>query len=130
MISVERLYMVNLTTAWIGILAGFIFGAVLGVFFYKEDWLGGYDSWKRRMLRLGHISFFGIAIVNMFFFYTCQYLNLGQAHITSVLFVIASVTMPLVCILSAVNQRYRHLFFIPVFSLITGTTLLIINGIL
>ena len=50
----------NLQTAWIGFLLGCISGAVLGLFFHRAEWLGGYGSWRRRMLRLAHISFFGI----------------------------------------------------------------------
>ena len=40
---------------------------VLGMFFHGENWLGGYASFKRRMYRLGHISFFGLGAVNMLF---------------------------------------------------------------
>jgi hypothetical protein len=50
----------NFYAAWIGILLGFIAGAVLGLFFHDENWMGGYSSWRRRMSRLGHISFFAL----------------------------------------------------------------------
>ena len=56
------MYMLNFYAAWIGILLGFVAGVVLGFFFHREDWLGGYHSWRRRMVRLGHISFFGILL--------------------------------------------------------------------
>lgn len=124
------MYHINLIAGWIGVLCGFIFGAITGLLFYKEDWLGGYTSWKRRLLRLSHISFFGIAIINFFFFYTCNYLHVNNAGITSLLFIIASIAMPAVCILSAVNQKFRHLFFIPVVSLIVGSSLFIITQFL
>ena len=45
----------NLWAAWIGIIAGMLSGAALGLFFHEESWLGGYGSWPRRLLRLGHI---------------------------------------------------------------------------
>ena len=51
----------HLYAAWIGIFMGFLAGAGLGLFFHRDGWLGGYSSWPRRMARLGHISFFGIA---------------------------------------------------------------------
>ena len=124
------MYEINLLAGWVGILCGFIFGAITGLFFYKENWLGGYLSWKRRLLRLAHISFFGIAIINIFFFYTCNYLNSKNAGITSALFVLASIAMPAVCILTSINQKFRHLFFIPVTSLIAGSTLLIVKQLL
>ena len=53
----------NLWAAWIGIALGLASGTIQGLFFAREDWLGGYGSWPRRMLRLGHISFFGIAFL-------------------------------------------------------------------
>ena len=45
---------------------------VLGLFFHRENWLGGYASLKRRMYRLGHISFFGLGAVNLLFWLTVK----------------------------------------------------------
>ena len=50
--------MLNIVAGWVSILLGGVFGAVQGMFFFKGDWLGGYNSWKRRISRLGHVSFF------------------------------------------------------------------------
>jgi len=50
----------NLIAAWLGIPLGFGSGLVLGLFFQRENWLGGYSSPKRRLYRLAHISFFGL----------------------------------------------------------------------
>ena len=50
----------NLFLGWLWILLGFVSGMALGMFFHRENWLGGYGSFKRRMYRLGHISFFGL----------------------------------------------------------------------
>src|SRR6185436_1938733 len=58
--------------AWLWILPGFLSGMVLGMFFHREDWLGGYASLRRRMYRLGHISFFGLGAVNLFFWLTMK----------------------------------------------------------
>jgi len=57
---------INLLAAWCGIVLGFLYGMVLGMFFRRDDWLGGYASLKRRMYRLGHISMFGLGAVNLF----------------------------------------------------------------
>ncbi|HXR49058.1 MAG TPA: hypothetical protein VN784_16610, partial [Candidatus Limnocylindrales bacterium] len=57
----------NLFLAWLWILLGFVTGMALGLFFHHENWLGGYGSFKRRMYRLGHISFFGLGAVNLLF---------------------------------------------------------------
>ncbi len=114
--------MVNLYAAWIGILAGCIAGAIPGLFFYRQDWLGGYASWPRRMIRLGHISFFGIAFINLAFALTWQAVKIEtDMALSSVLFVAAAVLMPLICYLSAFKPVFRHLFFIPVLSVLIGT---------
>ena len=39
---------INLTTAWLAILAGLITGTASGLFFHDESWMGGYGSWRRR----------------------------------------------------------------------------------
>ena len=37
---------INLLLAWLWILLGFISGLVLGICFHRENWLGGYASFK------------------------------------------------------------------------------------
>lgn len=120
-------YLMNLHIGWWGILTGFLYGGLLGLFFYQENWQGGYISWKRRMLRLGHISFFGIGFINLFFFFTCIYLNTSKEGIPSQLLAISTFLMPLICTLSAFWPRFRHFFFLPVMCLILATTLFILN---
>ncbi len=117
---------INLLAAWIGMLLGALFGAVQGVFFHKEEWMGGYGSWKRRMTRLGHISFFGIAFINIAFVVTVYVAEIeNQAAIPSVLFIIGAIGMPLICYLSAIIKNFRHLFFIPALSVIVGVVYLL-----
>ena len=59
------LVMVNLAFGWVWITMGFLSGALLGMGFHRETFMGGYDSWSRRMARLGHIAFFGLGILNL-----------------------------------------------------------------
>jgi hypothetical protein len=111
----------NIYAAWIGILLGCSIGAVEGLFFHKEDWLGGYFSWKRRILRLGHISFFGLGLINIAFVFTARALEIEKdVHTSSILFIIGLAGMPILCYLSAIRSAFRHLFFIPALSIIIG----------
>jgi hypothetical protein len=118
--------MANLVAAWTGILLGFVAGAVQGLFFHREEWLGGYGSWPRRLTRLGHISFFGIAFINIAFAVTVSLAPPetpgaeSAVHIASWLFILGAITMPLVCYLSAFKKPFRHLFCIPVASLVAA----------
>ena len=117
---------INLFAAWIGMFLGGILGAVQGLFFHNEEWLGGYGTWVRRMMRLGHISFFGIAFINISFAVTANIMGIEQeVSIPSVLFIIGAIGMPLICYLSAFKKGFRHLFFIPAISIIVGIATLL-----
>ena len=116
--------MINITAAWIGFLLGGISGAIPGLFFYRFDWLGGYTSWPRRLIRLAHISFFGIGFLNLGMGLTCRVLDI-EAGSASVLMMSGAVTMPLLCYLSAFRPVFRHLFFIPAGSVILAIILFI-----
>ena len=105
---------INLYAAWIGFLLGAIAGAITGLFFDRESWLGGYADWRRRMVRLGHISFFGIGLLNLGFFLTVESLGMRAGiGLPGHLLIVGAVTMPLVCYLSAHRKGFRHLFFVP-----------------
>jgi hypothetical protein len=112
----------NLALAWLWILLGFVSGMVLGMFFHDEKWLGGYASHKRRMYRLGHISFFGLGTVNLLFWLTVKNLPAlsALAPSASVTIMIGALTMPLCCALMAHFPKAHLVFTIPVLSLITG----------
>lgn len=122
---------VHFNAAWIGIFLGFVAGAGLGLFFHRDGWLGGYSSWPRRMARLGHISFFGIAFINLAYGVSLAVSDeMIASPLASALFLCGAITMPLVCFLSAYKKAFRHLFFIPVLSLIGGTLIIIKGGLM
>jgi hypothetical protein len=119
-------YRLNLIAGWVGILAGFITGAVQGVFFTRPNWLGGYGSWERRMLRLGHIALVALGLINIAFWATAESLHFGaDVRFISLLFFAGHVTMPLVCYLAAYRKQFHHAFFIPVLCLLVAATTLV-----
>ena len=116
--------MLNIYAAWIAILVGVLTGITTGIFFHKEEFLGGYSSWTRRLMRLGHVSFFGLGFINLLFALTSRTLGIESGiEAASVLFVIGLITMPTVCYLSAFRKVFRHLFFIPVLSILIAVIL-------
>ncbi len=118
---------INLLIAWVWILLGFVSGFGLGLNFHREDWLGGYGSHKRRLFRLGHISFFGLGALNLMFYLTARnWTNATLAfHLASWGFVLGAVSMPLCCLVMAYRSGWRGLFLIPVTSLIAAGLLTI-----
>ena len=103
-------------------LLGIVSGGVIGLFFHRPDWLGGYHSFRRRLVRLGHIAFIGLGMFNLLFAMTLLLTTVapGAAQVASIGFVVAVVTMPLCCFLTAWRQAFRWCFPIPVSAAVLG----------
>src|SRR2546421_2773802 len=110
---------INLLIAWLWLSLGFLSGLLLGLFFHRENWLGGYASLRRRLYRLAHISFFGLGFVNLCFYLTIRTLALSPASVAAASWalVLGALTMPVCCLLAAHFPRTRPLFTVPVASL-------------
>ncbi len=121
----------HLLVGWIAMLLGVFAGAVIGMFFHREDWAGGYASYRRRMLRLGHIAFFGLGFINLFFALTLERIALPSINmqIASAGLILGVITMPLVCFLSAWRKPVRHLFPVPVLAVSSALLSLLVGWI-
>jgi len=111
----------NFTAGWYLILAAFATGAGIGLGFHREDFLGGYGSFRRRLARLGHISLAALGGLNVLY-------GLAPVPVGAMpgWFLLAGgIAMPVVCFLSAWKAVFRHLFFIPVVLLVSGVGLVI-----
>lgn len=106
----------NWTLGWALILLGIISGALLGLFFHRNDFLGGYDAWPRRLVRLGHIAFMALGMLNLIYA-VGPHPAIPLNAITSAALVFSSVTMPLVCLLTAWRAKWTFLFAFPVLAL-------------
>lgn len=118
--SVTRLMLI---VGWAGMLAGVASGAVIGVFFHREDWMGGYGSFRRRMTRLGHISFFGLGFLDLLFAFTHQLVGSpsGLGWTAAAGLIAGAATMPACCFLTAWRKEpFRHAFIVPVASVSIG----------
>ena len=120
------LHVENWFAGWSLILAGFCSGAGIGLFFHREQFLGGYASLRRRMVRLGHIALVALGALNILF--SCTVPISRASDIASTLWIVGGVTMPLVCFFTAWKTSFRHLFFIPVLCLLSAVVLILIGG--
>ena len=120
---------INLIGGWLGMLGGVLSGAVVGLFFHREDWMGGYGSYRRRLTRLGHISFFGLGFLNLVFAATSVQLSLNGWYLAlaSWALVIGAAAMPVCCFLTAWRKPMRHLFPVPVFAVTAGVLSILIG---
>jgi len=119
----------NLLAGWIGMLGGVVSGVVIGLFFHQEGWMGGYSSLRRRMTRLGHISFWGLGFINMMFAFSVKTVEFPiiNVQVASVGFILGAVTMPVCCFLTAWRKSFRHLFPVPVIGVLAGVVSLLIG---
>jgi hypothetical protein len=120
--KLDPIVLTMIHSGWLGMFLGVLSGAVIGLFFHREDWMGGYGSYRRRLTRLGHISFFGLAFVNFAFAFTQHVLPLGTTwgSVAMCAFLTGAASMPACCFLSAWKKPFRHLFFIPVSGVLVG----------
>lgn len=108
---------------WIGL--GVLSGAILGMRFRDEKFLGGYSTWPRRLIRLGHIAFFGTGILCVLLASTLQRHHLGDfwESTASWSMLIGAIGMPLCCALAAFRPRATPLFVLPVSAIGLAVTI-------
>ncbi len=95
----------------------------MGLFFHREDFLGGYTSFRRRMLRLGHIALAALGMLNVVFS-----LSPWGEEVAGVCLMVGGGAMPAICFLTAWRKPFRHLFFVPVVALLTAVVRILMGG--
>lgn len=125
--SVLSVHLVNWWGGWILILGGFLVGALIGLGFHRESFLGGYASFRRRVIRLGHIALVALGMLNILFAVAVPISSPGR--VAGYLLMAGAITMPMVCFLSGWRSGFRSIFFIPVTCLIAAITLILIGGL-
>lgn len=105
----------GLIVAWSGIAMGITSGVVLGLGFANAQWLGGYGSWQRRLLRLGHIAPIGLGVLTGMAALTMRHCG-TTSLVIPLCWAIAVVGMPVVCALAAWRVPWRHAFVVPVMA--------------
>jgi hypothetical protein len=111
--------------SWIGL--GLLAGAAAGLRFADPEWLGGYGSWRRRLVRLGHIAFLGTGLLNLAACWTLASISATGtvAWIVRTGMIGGAVFMPLCCYAAAWRPEWRHAFFVPVSALATAMIALV-----
>ena len=116
-------HVLNWQIGWWLILLSFVTGAGIGLFFHREDFLGGYSSFRRRIVRLGHIALAALGMLNVIFSYSPWPLSgTTAASVASLAFIFGGIAMPAICFLTGWRERCRQLFFIPVLALLIAVS--------
>ncbi len=118
----------HLAVGWSLILAGLVAGALLGVGFHREEFLGGYTSLRRRLLRLGHVALIALGGFNVLWALTpCAHADAGVERLCSVSLLLGSLAMPAVCAAVAWRAALRPLFVLPVLALLVAVTGILVH---
>jgi hypothetical protein len=117
----------NWYAGWIMVLVGFTTGAALGLFFHRDSFLGGYASFRRRVIRLGHIALVALGMLNVLYS-VCPSPATTPAREASFCFVLGGALMPAVCFLTGWRRGCRWLFPLPVAALVLAVALTLIGG--
>jgi hypothetical protein len=122
-------HFLNWWCGWAMLLGAFVTGAALGLFFRRDDFWGGYASFRRRIVRLGHIALAALGMLNVIYA-ICPWPQPGTmpARVASIGFVIGGASMPAVCFLTGWKPLFRHLFFVPVLALIIAVLAVLLGG--
>jgi hypothetical protein len=121
-------HLANFHAGWLMILAAFLSGGLIGLGFHRETFLGGYASFRRRLLRLGHIALAALGMMNVL--YALSPLpapGRWNAAPAGLLWIAGGIAMPAVCFLTAWRPAFRRLFILPVSALIGAVILTLLN---
>lgn len=106
----------------------FVTGAVIGLGFHRDDFLGGYGSFRRRIIRLGHIALAALGLMNVV--YSMAHWPTGRwGEWASVALLAGGIAMPLVCFLTGWRPGFRQLFFVPVVLLLSAVLFILVGGV-
>jgi len=118
----------NIKFGWVWLLVGIFEAAFIGMFAFQEGWLGGYVSLTRRLVRLSHIAFMALSILNIIYGLCLEQLDfsLRLKKIGSYSMILAAIFMPTICLLSAINSFFQALFFLPVVFFLIAAIIMVI----
>lgn len=122
----------NITFGWIWILAGLIVGAVIGMWSFNGPLaspIGDYADLPRRLIRLSHIAFIALAIINILYGYEIDKVKVKLRNLGSHFIIYGAVLMPLLLIGAAFYEPIKYLTMIPATLIIISLIVMIIGRI-
>ncbi len=124
----------NISFGWIWILAGLIVGAIMGMWSFNGPMpspVGDYASLQRRMLRLSHIAFMALAIINILYGYEIDRIQLKNRlkSIGSICMICGAVLMPIFLIAAVFFEPMKYLTMISATLVIIAIAIMAVGQI-
>ena len=122
---------INIIFGWAWMCVGLIFGLTMGMRAEGEQWLGGYASLTRRYLRLGHVAFIALSIINVLYGRELGSVDtpLYVRSIGSPLMIFGAAGVPLTCISAAFFRKAKYFLPLPALAVLVGIGILVIGMI-
>jgi len=124
----------NRRIGWTSAAVGGITGLILGLWsfdgpFPVPGFLGEYGDTSRRLVRLGHIAFFGLGILNLLTATQLERKWLGEraSRATSRLMNFGNIFLPLTLFAASIYQPCKYLMPLPALAVTTAMCLLAIG---
>jgi hypothetical protein len=123
---------INIVFGWVWMGIGLIFGMILGMWAEGEEWLGGYASLERRYLRLAHVAFIALSLINILYGKELGAVDLPISikHTGSYLMIFGTAGVPLTCICAAFFRKTKYFLPVPAVAVLGGTSILAIGLII
>ncbi len=120
---------INILFGWAWMCIGFVSGMTLGLWAEGEQWLGGYASVTRRYLRLAHVAFIALSVINILYGKELGSVALPNhiKNIGSALMIFGAAGVPLACISAAFFRKTRYFLPLPALAVLIGTIILVIG---
>ena len=120
---------INVLFGWGWMCIGLFSGLILGLQAEGENWLGGYASVTRRYLRLAHVAFIALSIINILYGKELASVALPNEvkDIGSALMIFGAAGVPLACISAAFLRKTKYLLPLPATAVLAGAIILVIG---
>jgi hypothetical protein len=112
----------NLAIGWSSLAAGALTGLVLGLWSFGgpmpvPEWLGDYSSLPRRLMRLGHIAFFGLGILNILMAWQISIARHNRYNRTALVSMnFGNLFLPPTLMAAALFEPLKYLMSFPAFA--------------
>ena len=114
----------NRQVAWTGMAIGAALGMLLGLWSFDgpapvPGFLGEYDDTARRLMRLGHIAFFGLGFINLLLARELPALAERPRRIAGLAMNIGNLGLPLTLVVASIVAPVKYLMAVPASAMST-----------
>jgi hypothetical protein len=122
----------NISFGWLWLLVGILVGAIMGMWSFNSPFpspVGDYTSLPRRLLRLSHIAFIALAIINILYGYEIDNIQLSNKlkKIGSMCMIYGAILMPIFLLAAVFFEPLKYLTIISAILLIIAISIMAVG---